>query len=226
MSLQKVFSLRGTNSREVLDELRNGEFDEMPKCLKKILRAEIGEKSLLATKRGTSYEDGTFIIKDSNNSNIVIAFTGQENYEIRSNDKKFSKRKICRFCHNEFKGDPKGYIVKYEIVDQIVDGVYEKKYLFWEMGDFCSRKHAYNAIKRTRRSNWRLYSTLTASVIKLEDKKNEGREKNIGLSDPELLLENGGSVSRNEFEDPRFCWENIGVYFFPAKEAYAKIEIK
>lgn len=209
--------LRGINPVQVLSDYKNGFYSREIVAKTKIVPSE--SHQILAQVYSSDHESGVFCVKDKNNSDVIIATTGNVNYQLcRGQD--FDNTKCggrCDSCKRDFTHQVVGYPIDYEEVTIPVTGSdgktrYRVFYLFHVEGEFCSFGCALYFIKRAmaRPSSYRdsslsdcerwlhlLYNLMHPTAGRLKPANN-----------PQLLTANGGSIDPKDWEEK--CFVPIG----------------
>lgn len=223
-----TFLLKGIDPREILKEYKSGLFLNIPNNIKKFPLA--ANNKLIAPIYGTSESDPIYSVKDKNNNSVIMATTGYENYELFmiNNGEHPSMGGRCDFCKQDFIHQQIGYPVSQQEYTLLINNPnphYKVHYIFWCYGELCSLNCCLAEIRRAqcRPSDFR--ENLSKNSEAMLHKLHKLMYPNSGLlrpaQDPKLLKLNKGSLTKEEWEDPKFIYKQTDrVIMLPIKIEY------
>lgn len=185
-----------------------------------------------------SYEqnnsEGIFLLKDKNNTNLIIATSGHENINIYSKNGECPQiGGRCRACLEDFTHQSIGYPVAYQETTLLVTipgkkkSVYRVIRTFWVEDIFCKFECGLYYIRKC------LASTNTNSNYNMKDSErllkmlHRAMHPKAGLlrpiNDPLLLISKGGSLTDREWEDDNHYYVKTDrIFLMPAKTQYMR----
>ena len=128
----------------------------------------------------------------------------------------------CDYCKQDFKGRVYGYPVDCREVSYLDENdTYRIHYVFWEEGEFCKRSHALGYLRKFEGRDYlnrRIVTNDSESYLKHLHKLECPNDVLECPPDFRLLKENGGSLTKEIFDDKRHSWKEIPrVILCPAK---------
>jgi len=223
-----TFLLKGIDPNKLLNDYKNGIF---PKIFE-IKKFPLAPNNRLTVQLyGSSDNDPIFSIKDRNNNSIVIATTGYENYQLVSandgNNPQIGGR--CDFCKRDFNHQNLGYPVAHEEHTLLVDNddvpCYKIYYVFWMDHETCSFECSLSKVReqQCRHSEFKENSTKNSEFML--HKLFKLTHPNSGVlrpaQDPRLLKSNKGSLTKEEWENPKFLYKPTDrILMLPVKTEY------
>lgn len=229
-----TFTLKGVDPIKLMTDYNSGYFTIDRPIASKIKLVEEG--AIIAPIYGSSNSDAIFSIKDKNNSNIVIATSGHDNFEhYFSNGGQMPVGGRCDACKRDFKGPVVGYPVKFEIKHILInnpnnpddpdDGLYRVIYIFWVEGEFCSFEHALYYVRKHhtlpykyRDCNLRDSENLLKLLYRLKFPR---AGELYPCNDPRLLKSHRGSLTDEQWENKNLQYEDTHrLHIIPVKREY------
>jgi hypothetical protein len=228
-----TFLLKGVDPNKILADYQAGVYSRPSTLKSKIHIAQ--NTCILAPTYGTSNQDPIFSVRDRNNCSVIIATTGHSDFEVftrTGGDLPTGGR--CEHCRDEFDHTVIGYPIGYQ--EQTIltndstdprDAHYRVLYVFWVEGRFCSFECAlgYLRLMLGRPADYR-DTTLRDSERMLKHLHKLTYPTAGPLrpaQDPRLLRSNGGSLSREEWQDQRHIFVRTDrILMIPAKVEYVQ----
>ena len=235
MSVQTkyTFLLKGIDPNKLLSDYKSGKFSVVSENVKKFPLAP--NNKLIAPVYGTSDSDPVFSIKDKNNNSIVIATAGHDNYELfmANNGEPPCIGGRCDFCKRDFDTQNIGYPVAHEEYTLLVNDDephYKIHYVFWMHTETCSLECGLSEIRKhqCRRSEHKdnLSKNSESMIHKLFKLMYPGSGVLRPAQDPKLLKINKGSLTKEEWENPKFLYKQTDrILMLPIKLEYLQKEI-
>lgn len=225
-----TFLLKGITPSKLIADYQAGFFFKPPKDKSQIKISKTA--SILAPTYGTSNKDAIFSVKDRNNSNIIIATTGHTNFEVFTRTGGLlPEGGRCERCGDTFKETAVGYPVGHQELTVLTgegnNARYKVIYTFWTEGTFdtCECALGYCQALLSRPADYR-DTTIRDSerLLRLLCKLWYPDSGVLQPSqDPRLLKSNGGSLSREEWEDKRHVYKRTDrILMIPAKAEYVR----
>lgn len=230
MSVQNkhTFLLKGIDPNKLLNDYKNGNISIVLENVKKFPLAQ--NNKLIATVYGTSDSDPIFGIKDKNNNSVIIATTGHDNYELFMADN--GEHPLiggrCDFCKRDFDHQNLGYPVGHEEYTLLINHDvphYKIHYIFWMYGETCSLECSLAKIRENQCRHSEYKENLTKNSEYMLHKLFKLMYPNSGTlrpaQDPKLLKINKGSLTEEEWEDPKFLYKKTDrILMLPIKMEY------
>lgn len=219
-----TFLLKGVDPVKLVSDYKSGKFSRDKQEKKQIEIMEV--ISPLSPVYSEDRNKGMFIIKDRNNTSIVIATSNHANYVTYRKTGSTIKGQICRVCFDEVKEEAVGYpIFFYEEVYFTQDERAQIKYHFLTEGFFCSFECALRHVRRNMslQANFRDITMRDSErwllfLFKLMHPDEILRE----AQDPDLLLPTG-SLTREEWSDKKHVYiKTDRIVITPAKVEYVR----
>lgn len=228
-----TFLLKGVDPNKILADYQAGVYSRPIAPKSKIRIAQ--NTSILAPTYGSTNQDPVFSVKDRNNNSVVIATTGHSDFEIftrTGGDLPVGGR--CEHCRDEFNHTVIGYPIGYQeqtiLTNDSTDpkqAHYRVLYVFWVEGRFCTFECAlgYLKVMLGRPADYR-DTTLRDSERMLRHLHKLTYPTATSLrpaQDPRLLRSNGGSLTREEWQDQRHVFVRTDrILMIPAKVEYVQ----
>ncbi len=218
--------LRGIEPMKILTNYKNGMYNRPVIVKSKIVVAEF--QQILAPTYSSDTESGVFSLKDRNNSDVVIATSGNVAYQVCRHNGIAPCSNRCDSCKRDFDHKSLGYPVNFEEVTlPIVDdhGVTRHRvvYVFYVEGEFCGFECALFYIRE------HLSSSASFRDVNMNDSERWLRllydltypngEKLRPANNPRLLISNGGSLTENEWKTKVFI-PNGRVVMVPVRRDF------
>lgn len=228
-----TFLLKGLDPNKLLTDYQAGFFSRSSIVKTKITIAQ--NTAILAPTYGTTNQSPVFCVKDRNNCSVIIATTGHADYEVftrTGGDLPVGGR--CDHCKDDFTHTAVGYPVGYQELTALTNDETDSKkaryrvlYIFWVEGKFCTFECALGYVRiilsrpsdyrdTTLRDSERMLKTLykltypTAPLLR-------------PAQDPKLLRINGGSLTKEEWQDNRHVYIRTDrILMIPAKVEYVQ----
>lgn len=233
MSIRVIptFLLKGVDPVKITQLYQSGYFSQKHTKSK----IEIAQNTtILSPVYGTNNNSPIFSIKDKNNTSVIIATSGHQDFEVYTkNGGKLCEGGRCDFCKEDYKCLSVGYPLNYQ--EQTIStfepgnpkAKYRIFYTFWVEGRFCSFECALAYVKRilshpadsrdtllrdSERLLKMLYSLTYPDATFLRP-----------AQDPQLLITNGGSLTKEEWNNSKHIYIKTGrVLMIPAKVEYIR----
>lgn len=225
-----TFLLKGVDPNKVLSDYNNGYFSNNNSNKSEIKLAN--NTAILAPNYGTNNLSPIFCLKDKNNCNIIIATTGHSDFQIYTTQGgSLPTGGRCDFCKEDFTNTAVGYPVGYQEQTLLSnnDGAskYRIFYTFWVEGKFCSFECALGYVQLIlAHPSYTRDTTIRDSehLLKLLYKLMYPTSNTLRPSqDPRLLKVNGGSLSKEEWQDNRHIYVRTDrILMIPAKVEYVQ----
>lgn len=219
-----TFLLKGIDPSAIMRDYLQGVFSHKPINREKIHIT--ATTTILAPTYGTTNFSPIFIVKDRNNSSVIVATTGHDDFEIFNKTGQIPENGgRCMHCVRDFTGPRTGYPVATQENTILVNDQYRVMYTFWVEGSFCSYECALGYLQQhlNQRADYR-DSTIRDSEQMLYQlyslvHPKEGRLR--PAQDPLLLKTNGGSLTVEEWCDRRHQYKRTDrLLIIPAKVEY------
>lgn len=228
-----TFLLKGVDPSKLLADYQAGVFSRSTSQKTRIRIAH--NTTILAPNYGTSNQDPVFAVKDRNNNSVIVATSGHSDFQVFTStggDLPVGGR--CEHCRQDFDNIVVGYpigqqeqTVLMNDTDDPKQAIYRVLYVFWVEGRFCSFECAlgYLRLMLVRPADYR-DTTLRDSekMLKYLHKLTYPTAGPLRpAQDPRLLRSNGGSLSREEWQDQRHIFVRTDrVLMIPAKVEYIR----
>jgi len=219
------FLLKGIDPNKLLNGYKNGKHLVEKENIKKFPLTQ--NNKLIATVYGNSDSEPIFSIKDRNNNSVILTTTGHENYQLfmANNGESPNMGGRCDFCKRDFDCQNVGYPVAHEEHTLLVaddDPYYKVHYVFWMYGETCSFECSLSEIRKNqcRRAEFKENSTRNSEYMLHKLFKLMYPDSGIlrPAQDPKLLKVNKGSLTKEEWENPKFLYKQTDrILLFPVK---------
>ena len=229
--INPTFLLKGIDPAKLYADYQTGYFNRPPPTKSKIKITQ--NSAILAPVYGTTNYDPVFSVKDRNNCSIIIATTGHSDFDVFTRTGgNLPVGGRCGHCKEDFTETAIGYPIGYSETTVLtnVEGkepVYRLIYTFWVEGKFCSFECALGYIKLILSKPADFRDTTirdTERLLKLLYKRmypNSGTLR--GAQDPNLLLVNGGWLTKEQWQDVRHVYIRTDrILMIPAKVEYIR----
>ena len=223
--------LKGIDPNKLFQDYQAGVFSRSIQHKSKIKIAH--NAIILAQSYGTSNREPIFCRKDRNNCSVIFATTGHEDFEVFTRTGgQLPVGGRCDYCKEDFTHTAVGYPIGYQELTLLTndstnpkEAHYRTLYVFWVEGRHCDFECVLGKIRKfmnqpavnrdtTLRDSERMLKFLyklsypTAGPLR-------------PAQDPELLISNNGSLSREEWKDQRHIYIRTDrVLMIPAKVEY------
>lgn len=225
-----TFLLKGVDVKKIFDDYHSGYYSHPTGPKAKIALAQ--NAVVLAPTYGTSNHDPIFCVKDRNNCDVVVATSGHEGFKVfttSGGDLPAGGR--CDYCKQDFEHTAVGYPVGYQELtvltspdETVENGVYRVLYVFWVTGRFCTFECALGHVNTYTEKSKKPMLKDSGGMLKMLyhlTYPNSGALR--PAQDPSLLISNGGSMSKSEWENPRHIYNRTDrVLMIPAKIEYLR----
>lgn len=228
-----TFLLKGLDPNKLLSDYQTGFFSRPVSTKQKIKIAQ--NTAILAPTYGTTNYSPIYCVKDRNNCSIVIATTGHSDFEV------FTRTGgglpvggRCEHCKEDFTETAMGYPVGYQELTVLTNDDQDPKkaryrilYTFWVEGKFCTFECALGCLRPilSQSSDYR-DTTLRDSerMLKMLYKFMYPTAGPLRpAQDPRLLRINGGSLTKEEWQDSRHVYTRTDrILMIPAKVEYVQ----
>lgn len=225
-----TFLLKGLDVQKVLADYNAGRFSQPRTPKAKITLA--GVSTVLAPTYGTSNHDPIFCMKDRNNCNVVVATSGHEDFKVfTTTGGELPTGGRCDHCKQDFEHTAVGYPVGYQekmvltsADDSLDSGVYRILYVFWVTESFCSFECALGYVNvYTERAKTPMLKDSSGMLRMLYHLTYPEAGPLRPAQAPNLLLSNRGSMTKDEWENPRHIYTRTDrVLMIPAKVEYLR----
>ena len=220
-----TFILKGLDPNKLLSDYQSGFFSRTPISKSEIVISE--NTTILAPIYGSSNYDPVFRIKDKNNSSVIIATTGDDNFQIftRTGGSLIVGGR-CDYCKQDFSEVSIGYPLGYKECTILTndDSIprYRILYSFWVEGELCSFECALSELRRTLSGSETIGNS--ERLLKMLHKFMYPNAKILRpAQDIKLLRENRGSLTKNEWIDPKHVYVRTDrILMIPAKVEYIR----
>lgn len=228
-----TFLLKGLDPHRLLADYQSGFFSRQPSNKSKIRIAQ--NTTILAPTYGTTNHSPIFSVKDRNNCSIIFATTGHADFEVFTRTGgSLPTGGRCDFCKDDFTDIAVGYPIGYQEITVLTNddpnpknAHYRVIYIFWVEGKFCSFECAlgYVQLLLARPSDYR--DTTIRDSERLLKLLHKLMYPTVGplrpAQDPKLLRSNGGSLTRQEWQDHRHIYVRTDrILMIPAKVEYVQ----
>lgn len=204
--IEKTFLLRGINPDEIAKKYNDGYFKN---CIKKAINNSFLDSNIDCDNTKPIYYDS----KSFNKCLIVTS-----NYEMFNNYKDGEGLPIkgkCQWCLLQIIRPPIGIPIK------CIKN--KDKYIFYVDGVYCSFPCCFSGLKRllfyTFKNDKPLYKN-SEQLLRLMYDLNYPGKKLFEAPDWQLLVENGGSLTKENFFDSNYSYCKIPGYLIPIKTRY------
>lgn len=226
--INPTFLLKGVDPNKLLEAYQAGFFNRPIPVKAKIVMPR--NTAILVPVYGTSNHEGVFCFKDKNNTSVIIATTGQENFQIYTKcGGMLVEGGRCDFCKKDFTNTVVGYPIAYKestiLVSKDNDYIYKNIYTFWVDGELCSFECALAKLRGLLSKQPDYQNNLikdSESLLKMLYKLMHPDAEDLRASQcSRLLKENKGSLTREEWVDTKHLYINTNrVLLVPAKLEY------
>ena len=228
-----TFLLKGLDPNRLLADYQAGLFSRQPVIKSKIKIAH--NTAILAPTYGTTNHSPIFCVKDRNNCSVIIATTGHAGFEVFTRTGgSLPVGGRCSFCNADFAHTAMGYPIGYQELAVLTNddpnpktARYRILYTFWTERKFCDCECALGFVKMmlARPSDYR--DTTIRDSERLMHLMYKLMYPTAGplrpAQDPGLLIENGGSLTREQWKDQRHIYMRTDrVLMIPAKVEYVQ----
>jgi len=226
-----TFFLKGLDPNKILMDYQAGVFSRPIKNKTKITLAQ--NSGILAPIYGTTNNSPIYCLKDRNNCSVIIATTGHADYKVfttTGGDLPTGGR--CILCGKQFDHKALGYPIGYQELTVLTNDSADPKqaryrvlYVFWVEGRFDRFECAlgYVRLLLAKPADYR-DTTIRDSerMLKFLFKLMYPTAPSLcPAKDPLLLIENGGSLTMEEWQEARHIYTRTDrILMIPAKVEY------
>lgn len=226
-----TFVLKGVDPNRLLADYQMGYFSRPISAKSKI---EISQNTaILAPTYGSTNRSPIFCVKDRNNSSVIIATSGHADFEVfTKNGGQLTEGGRCDNCKEDIEGVAVGYPVGYQEINVLTNddndtnkAQYRVFYVFWVEGKFCGFECALAYVRSilSRPADYRDTALRDSErMLKLLYKLTYPNAGSLRpAQDPKLLISNGGSLTKEEWNDRRHVYVRTDrILMIPAKVEY------
>lgn len=213
-NIQPTFLLKNINQNVLYEKYKSGYFNR-PIKNKKIIEFV---KPVLKTSN----------LYQNNNLNTKIVTSGEKNVEIfNKNGYVMPLGGRCQNCYIDFPHEQIGYPLAYEckyLIDE--NDLYKQIHIFWTEGCFHSYNCCLNYVRKINQGVLKDNLMNDAEImLKLMHRLHYNTDEPLyNDNDSILLIENGGSLTREEFNDKNVSYVRTNtVIKIPAQVVYNRI---
>ena len=228
-----TFLLKGVDPNKILADYQAGRFSQPIKLKSSIRIAH--NTSILAPTYGVSNHDAVFSVKDRNNCSVVYATTGHSDFEVfTKNGGELPVGGRCEYCRDDFQHIAVGYPVGYQEQTILTNNCedprqarYRVVYVFWTEGRFCSFECCLGYVRTVLSKPADYRDTTLRDSERMLKHLHKLTYPTAGLlrpaQEPRLLKSNGGSLTREEWQDQRHVFIRTDrILMIPAKVEYVQ----
>lgn len=230
--INPTFLLKGLDPIKLLEDYRKGYFNHPITHKNKKITLSTSNITVLPTYSNNS-QAPVYQIKDRNNSNIIIATSGHENFQVyTANGGSLPSGGRCSYCREDITTTSMGYPIAHEekiILTPEEDGItrYRIHQIYWVEDRFCSFECTLGYIRNmlSRPVNNRDSTLLDSETLLKQLYLQMYPEGGVlrPAQDPKLLIGNGGSLSREEWSNSKHIFVRTDrVQLLPAKVEYMR----
>ena len=211
--IKPTFLLKGIDPFSLSEEYKNGQ----------ILVGLTFEKKKIApialtSNRGKSFRDAIYTFRNKDNFNQTITTAGAKSFSFVDEKKGAQKGGVCVSCNREFNHEAMG--IPIHLVE------HGGKVLVYKIYVTCNFRCTLRLIRLLKRQRRQVNLTHAEQFLfylyrKMHPEGPLLRE----ASDPLLLSQNDGSLTPEEYDDPRYTYVHVpNLIFYPAKEQYLRLQ--
>jgi len=236
-----TFLLKGVDFYKVLKDYNDGVYTRLESKKQKLTLAN---NNILADIYSLSNDDRLFSVKDPFNNEIICTTSGYKDVEVfTSTGGCLSIGGRCEYCRDDYKTETIGIPIAYKEFtvltnkevnpssdklqsdDKIAE--YKVYYTFWVDGRFCDFSCALSHINKLLSSHPKYIDVIyrdSDKLLKFMYKCLYPNNPPIKpAQDPKLLMINGGSLEREEWENPKYVYKKTNnIIMIPSKIEYIR----
>jgi hypothetical protein len=229
-----TFLLKGVDFYKVLKDYNDGVYTRLDSTKQKLTLAN---NNILADIYSLSNDDRFFSVKDPFNNEIICTTSGYKDVEVfTTNGGCLSIGGRCEYCRDDYKTETIGIPIAYKeftvLTNKSLDQnnnkpIYNVYYTFWVDGRFCSFSCALSHINKLLSSHPKYIDVIyrdSDKLLKFMYKCLYPNNPPIKQAqDPKLLMINGGSLTREEWENPKYYYKKTSnIIMIPSKIEYIR----
>jgi len=231
-----TFLLKGVDFYKVLKDYNDGVYTRLESKKQKLTLAN---SNILADIYSLSNDDRLFSVKDPFNNEIICTTSGYKDVEVfTSTGGCLSIGGRCEYCRDDYKTETIGIPVAYKeftvltnkkvnLKDDDKIPKYKVYYTFWVDGRFCDFSCALSHINKLLSSHPKYIDVIyrdSDKLLKFMYKCLYPNNPPIKpAQDPKLLMINGGSLEREEWENPKYVYKKTNnIIMIPSKIEYIR----
>lgn len=138
------FVVRGINPENVLKKYLQKDYSQIRYTFKENRTVAGGAPINVVAVHNSTVNDGIYIYRDRGDSNRIIAFTNQKEYETFLKTNSFSKDRICEHCGEKVGDEGMGIPTERKLAE--FDG--GNIYLLYSTGNYCDFMCMYTAFNQ------------------------------------------------------------------------------
>ena len=212
--IKPTFLLKGIDPFALTEEYKNGQ----------ILVGLTFEKKKIApvaltSNRGKSFRDAIYTFRNRDNFIQTVATAGAKSFSFVEDKKGVQKGGNCVKCHRDFTHEAMGIPIHLVVKDD--------KVLVFKIYVTCNFPCTLSLIRYLRRRRRQVNLTHAEQFLFYLYRKMHPEGPPLQEApDPLLLDQNDGSVTPEEYDDPRYTYVHVpNLIFYPAKEQYLRLQI-
>ena len=231
-----TFLLKGIDYYKVLKDYNDGVYTRLESKKQKLTLAN---SNILADIYSLSNDDRLFSVKDPFNNEIICTTSGYKDVEVfTSTGGCLSIGGRCEYCRDDYKTETIGIPIAYKeftvltnkkvnLKDDDKIPKYKVYYTFWVDGRFCNFSCALSHINKLLSSHPKYIDVIyrdSDKLLKFMYKCLYPNNPPINpAQDPKLLMVNGGSLTREEWETTKFIYKRTrNIILIPSKIEYIR----
>jgi hypothetical protein len=231
-----TFLLKGVDFYKVLKDYNDGVYTRLESKKQKLTLAN---NNILADIYSLSNDDRLFSVKDPFNNEIICTTSGYKDVEVfTSTGGCLSIGGRCEYCRDDYKTETIGIPIAYKeftvltnkkvnLKDDDKIPKYKVYYTFWVDGRFCDFSCALSHINKLLSSHPKYIDVIyrdSDKLLKFMYKCLYPNNPPIKpAQDPKLLMINGGSLEREEWENPKYVYKKTNnIIMIPSKIEYIR----
>ena len=231
-----TFLLKGVDFYKVLKDYNDGVYTRLESKKQKLTLAN---SNILADIYSLSNDDRLFSVKDPFNNEIICTTSGYKDVEVfTSTGGCLSIGGRCEYCRDDYKTETIGIPIAYKeftvltnkkvnLKDDDKIPKYKVYYTFWVDGRFCNFSCALSHINKLLSSHPKYIDVIyrdSDKLLKFMYKCLYPNNPPIKpAQDPKLLMINGGSLEREEWENPKYVYKKTNnIIMIPSKIEYIR----
>ena len=231
-----TFLLKGVDFYKVLKDYNDGVYTRLESKKQKLTLAN---SNILADIYSLSNDDRLFSVKDPFNNEIICTTSGYKDVEVfTSTGGCLSIGGRCEYCRDDYKTKTIGIPIAYKeftvltnkkvnLKDDDKIPKYKVYYTFWVDGRFCDFSCALSHINKLLSSHPKYIDVIyrdSDKLLKFMYKCLYPNNPPIKpAQDPKLLMINGGSLEREEWENPKYVYKKTNnIIMIPSKIEYIR----
>ncbi len=173
----------------------------------------------LTTNRGKSFRDAIYSFRNRDNFNHTVATAGAKSFSFVDDKKTVQKGGTCVACNRVFHHEAMGIPIHL-----VQDGDKVLVYKIYVTHDFRCTLRLIRLLKKYQRHQVNL-THAEQFLFYLYRKMHPEGPPLQPAPDPLLLAINDGSLTEEEYDDPRYTYVHVpNLIFYPAKEQYLRLQ--